>query len=67
MLLQISWNIIYIPRNLEEITEAANAAGVSMNNGVVQVIKFSENLMREDYKLLELPSSVLDSFQNGER
>ena len=67
MLLQISWNIIYIPRNLKEITEAANAAGVSMNNGVVQVIKFSENLMREDYKLLELPSSVLDSFQNGER
>jgi hypothetical protein len=52
---------------LKEITEAANAAGVSMKNGTVQVIKFSDNLMREDYKLLELPCGVLDSFQNGEK
>ena len=55
------------PRTLEQVSEAANAAGVSTKTGIVQVFRFSDKLMNEDYKLLELPSGVLDSFQNGER
>jgi hypothetical protein len=55
------------PRTLEQVTESANAAGVSTENGVVQVLKFSDNLMSQEYKLLELPPGVLDSFQNEER
>ena len=52
---------------MEQVTESANAAGVSTENGVVQVLKFSDNLMSQEYKLLELPPGVLDSFQNEER
>ncbi|CAB4032442.1 Sister chromatid cohesion DCC1, partial [Paramuricea clavata] len=53
-------------RTLEQVTESANAAGVSTETGIVQVLRFSDNLMSEEYKLLELPSGVLDSFQNKE-
>ena len=40
---------------------------MSTTNGTVQVLKFSDRLMSEDYKLLELPFEVLASFDKGER
>ncbi|XP_046856885.1 sister chromatid cohesion protein DCC1-like isoform X2 [Xenia sp. Carnegie-2017] len=54
-------------RSWEHVKESADAAGVSTENGTIQVLRFSNSLMSEDFKLLELPSGVLESFQNGER
>ena len=54
-------------RSWEHVKESADAAGVSTENGTIQVLRFSNSLMSEDFKLLELPSAVLESFQNGER
>ncbi|KAL9980866.1 hypothetical protein ACROYT_G009505 [Oculina patagonica] len=52
-------------RTLEEVNKLADAAGLSNRTGPVQVLHFSVNPNSDEYKLLELPSSILDTLDVG--
>ncbi|XP_031553142.1 sister chromatid cohesion protein DCC1-like, partial [Actinia tenebrosa] len=53
------------PRTIEDVQLSANAAGL-VSVGPVQTLKFSENCMSNEYKLIELPPKLLEKLQQGE-
>lgn len=52
-------------RTLEDVNKLADAAGLVNRKGLVQVLQFSHNPNNDDYKLLELPSCILDTLKVG--
>ena len=49
------------------MNKLADAAGLVNRKGLVQVLQFSHNPNNDDYKLLELPSCILDTLKVGNR
>lgn len=54
-------------RTLEEVNKLADAAGLINRTGPVQVLHFSVSPNSDEYKLLELPPSILESLGVGNR
>ncbi|KAJ7373842.1 Sister chromatid cohesion protein DCC1 [Desmophyllum pertusum] len=52
-------------RTLEEVNKLADAAGLINRTGPVQVLHFSVSPNSDEYKLLELPPSILESLGVG--
>jgi len=49
------------------VNKLADAAGLVNRKGLVQVLQFSLNPNNDEYKLLELPPSILDTLTTGNR
>lgn len=54
-------------RSLEEVNKLADAASLVNRTGPVQVLHFSVNPNSDEYKLLELPQSILETLVVGNR
>ena len=54
-------------RSLEEVNKLADAASLVNRTGPVQVLHFSVNPNSDEYKLLELPKSILETLDVGNR
>lgn len=54
-------------RSLEEVTESADAAGLSNSVGPVQLLCFSSQLHSEDIRIMEMEEPVLAALKRGER
>jgi len=54
-----------ITRSLEEVNKLADAASLVNRTGPVQVLHFSVNPNSDEYKLLELPQSILETLVVG--
>lgn len=54
-------------RSIEEVNKLADAASLVNRTGPVQVLHFSVNPNSDEYKLLELPRSILETLDVGNR
>jgi len=53
-------------RTIDQIKELANIAGVHNTKGPIQTLRYSEDWMKEDYKLLELNKELLANIKEGD-
>jgi len=49
---------------MDKISELAKVAGIPKSNGLVQSLNYSDDWMKEEYKLLELPNKLIDVFKD---
>jgi len=54
-----------VTRSIEEVNKLADAASLVNRTGPVQVLHFSVNPNSDEYKLLELPRSILETLDVG--
>lgn len=54
-------------RTLEEVTQSADAAGLSNSLGSVQLLHFSSQLHSEEIRIMELEEPVLSALRRGEK
>lgn len=53
-------------RSEKDVTELADIAGVLRRKGMVQSLSFSQQWMKDDYKLLELSKDLTNVLQSGD-
>jgi len=56
-----------VQRTGDMVHSSAQAAGLTHNQGPVQVLRFSPSLNTDELTLLELPVQVLESLNTGDR
>ena len=54
-------------RTEEEVTRAAEAAGLTGSEGSVQLLHFSSQLHSEEIRIMEVPKPVLEALRSGEK
>ena len=56
----------FIVRSMEHVNKVADVAGVCNRKGMVQELSYSNNWMKEDFKLIELPQELLTRLKEGD-
>ena len=52
-------SVLLFSRTLEQVNTIADIAGLTKRKGMVQTLNYSDDLTKEEYKLLEVPKEVL--------
>ena len=51
---------------MDRAQELATLAGIPKSKGLIQTISYSEDWMKEEYRLLELPNALVDVLKEGD-
>ena len=51
---------------MDRAQELATLASIPKSKGLIQTISYSEDWMKEEYRLLELPKALVDVLKEGD-